>query len=265
MNLVDTHAHLDDRRFDEDREEVIKRTFESGIKLVINIGCDLLTSKASLALADKYKQIYAAVGVHPHDARYVPPYYYIEELEKMLKNPKTVAVGEIGLDYYYDHSPRDVQKEVFLEQLNMAKRARVPVIIHIREAYGDFLEIMRREGLEPIRGVMHCYSGSLEVAYECIEMGFYISFAGPVTFKNAKNLKEVAKALPLDRVLIETDCPYLAPTPNRGKRNEPVYVKHVAEEIANLKGISLEEVANTTYRNALNLFYKIEQNLCRSS
>lgn len=265
MNLIDTHAHLDDSRFDKDREKVIKRTFEDGIKLVINIGCDLMTSKTSVEFAEKYKQIYAAIGVHPHDAGRTLPYYMVEEFERILKHPKVVAIGEIGLDYYYDHSPRSVQKEIFLEQLNLAKRARLPVIIHVREAFGDFLEIMRREGLEPIKGVMHCYSGSLEVAYECIEMGFYISFAGPVTFKNAKNLKEVAKKLPLDRILIETDCPYLSPEPNRGKRNEPLYVKYVAEEIANLKDISLEKVANATYKNALDLFYKIEQNLCRSS
>ena len=253
MNLIDSHAHLDDRRFDEDREEVIERAGQDGVTQIINIGCDLASSKRSVELAAKYACIYATAGVHPHDAKDVPP-DYLEQLRKLLQQPKTVAVGEIGLDYYYDHSPRQVQKEVFIQQLNLAKEVQLPVVIHLRDAYGDFLEIMKKERLGPVNGVMHCYSGSLEVAEECLNMGFYISFAGPVTFKNAGKLKEVARVVPLEKMLVETDCPYLTPVPHRGKRNEPAYVKHVAEQIAELKGITIAEMSRAVYQNTKELF-----------
>ena len=254
MNLIDSHAHLDDRRFDQDREQVIERAQQDGITQIINIGCDLASSKRSVALAAKYPCIYATAGIHPHDAKNVPP-DYLEQLKKLLQQPKTVAVGEIGLDYYYDHSPRPVQKEVFIQQLNLAQEMQLPVVIHLRDAYGDFLEIMRqRERLAPVNGVMHCYSGSLVVAEECLAMGFYISLAGPVTFKNAGKLKEVARAIPLDKILVETNCPYLTPVPHRGKRNEPAYVKHVAGQIAALKGITLAAISLAVEQNTKKLF-----------
>lgn len=253
MGLIDSHAHIDDRRFDDDREQVIERARINGISGIINIGHDMESSLRSIDLAQQYSFIYAAVGIHPHDAKDAPV-DYLERLSEMAQSPRVVAVGEIGLDYYYDLSPRDVQRKIFIEQLALAKELQIPVVIHLRDAAGDFLEIMRREGLKPIAGVMHCFSGSWEVAKECLDMGFYISFAGPVTFKNASNLKEVAVKVPLDRLLVETDCPYLTPMPHRGKRNEPAYVKYVAEHIAQLKGISIEEFIDKVEQNTTELF-----------
>ncbi len=253
MTLIDSHAHIDDQRFASDREQVIQRALEAGIKQLINVGSNLETSKQSVALAEKYPFIYAAAGVHPHDAKNLPS-NYLKILEEILQKPKVVAVGEIGLDYYYELSPRDVQQEVFIEQLNLAKELGKPVIIHLRDAYGDFLDIMRKERLEPIKGVMHCFSGSWEVAEECMQLGFYISFAGPITFDNAKRLREVAKRVPLEKILVETDCPYLTPVPHRGKRNEPAYVRYVAEQIAEIKGLSVEEISRQTVLNTRKLF-----------
>lgn len=253
MNLIDSHAHIDDSRFDDDREQVIERAVQQGLNYIINVGHDMESSLRSLELAEKYPFIYATVGVHPHDAKDVPG-DYLKQLKKLTEHPKVIAVGEIGLDYYYDLSPREVQKEVFVAQLNLAKTVNLPVVIHLRDAYGDFLDIMSKEKLEPISGVMHCYSGSLEVARECLNMGFYISFAGPVTFKNAEKLKEVAAKVPLEKILIETDCPYLTPVPYRGKRNEPSYVKYVAEKIAEIKGITTEELSQAAWQNAQRLF-----------
>lgn len=253
MKLIDSHAHLDDKRFDADRLQVIERAVQNKLQLIINAGHDLESSQRSIALAAQYPFIYATVGVHPHDAKNVPA-DYLQQLEAMASQPKVVAIGEIGLDYYYDHSPREVQREVFLAQLRLAKKLNLPVAIHLRDAYGDFLEIMRQEKLSPIKGVMHCFSGSGEVAKECLDMGFYISFAGPVTFKNADKLKQVAAGIPMDKILIETDCPYLTPTPYRGKRNEPAYVQHVAEEIALLKNTTATAVAEAVWHNAMKLF-----------
>ncbi|MBO8138142.1 MAG: TatD family hydrolase [Desulfotomaculum sp.] len=253
MKLIDSHAHLDDERFNEDREQVIERAQKNNIIAVINIGHDIQSSLQSIQLAEKYSFIYSAVGVHPHDAKDVPE-DYLQQLENMCRCDRVLAVGEIGLDYYYDLSPRDVQKKVFVNQLNLAKKLSKPVIVHLRDAYGDFLDIMQKERLEPITGVMHCFSGSWEVAKECLEMGFYISFAGPVTFKNADRLREVASRVPLDRLLIETDCPYLTPVPYRGKRNEPAYVKHVAEQLAAVKGIPVNELTEAVINNAERLF-----------
>lgn len=256
MKLIDSHAHLDDRRFNDDRAQVIERALQNDVQLIINAGADLASSKRSIGLAAQYPFVYATVGVHPHDAKDVPA-DYLQQLEAMAGQPKVLAIGEIGLDYYYDHSPRDVQREVFIAQLRLAKKLKLPVVIHLRDAYGDFLQIMRQEKLSPIAGVMHCFSGSLEVAQECLAMGFYISFAGPVTFKNANKLKEVAQGLPLDRILIETDCPYLTPTPYRGKRNEPAYVRYVAEEIARLQGTTPEAVGEAVWRNVHRLFKRL--------
>ncbi|MTI82086.1 MAG: TatD family deoxyribonuclease [Firmicutes bacterium] len=253
MSLIDSHAHLDDQRFDEDREEVIKRAKENGLSNIINIGHDMQSSRSSVQLAEKYPFIFAAVGVHPHDAKDVPN-DYLKQLEELSRHDKVLAIGEIGLDYYYDMSPREVQKKVFLEQLNLAKELNMPVIVHLRDAYGDFLEIMRKERLEPTTGVMHCFSGSSEVAKECLDMGFYISFAGPITFKNAPKVREAASQVPLNKLLVETDCPYLTPVPYRGKRNEPAYVQYTAEQLATVKEISIEELSSAVTDNTKKLF-----------
>lgn len=251
--FIDSHAHLDDSRFDGDRDILIKSLKDNDIELVINIGADLQSSIDSLKLADKYDNIYATIGVHPHSAKEVTE-ETLEEFRKLAKHPKVVAIGEIGLDFYYDNSPRDIQRKWFREQLKLAKELNLPVVIHSREATKETYDIIKEEQDGTLRGVLHCFSASKEVAMEYIKLGFYISLAGPVTFKNARVAKEVAKAVPLDKLLIETDCPYLAPEPNRGRRNEPKYVRHVAEKIAELRGIPVEEVAEQTRKNTKELF-----------
>lgn len=251
--LIDSHAHLDDPRFDKDRDMLIKNLKNNGIEMVINIGADLQTSIASVSLAEKYDNIYAAVGVHPHSAKEVDN-STIEILKTFAKRDKVVAIGEIGLDFYYDNSPRDIQRKWFKEQLALAKEVDLPVVIHTRDAAQETFDILKEAQDGSLRGVLHCYSGSPEMALEYVKMGFYISLAGPVTFKNARVAREVAKVVPLDKLLIETDCPYLTPEPYRGKRNEPIFVRYVAGTIAEVKGISFEELAKATNRNTKELF-----------
>lgn len=251
--LIDSHAHLDGEEFAQDREEVLAFAKKMGIDRIVNVGFDLPSSRRSIALAGRYPGVYAAVGVHPHEAGEAPE-NYLEELEKLASQPKVVAIGEIGLDYFYNHSEPEVQKRIFREQIRLAKRIGKPIIIHDRDAHADTLNIIREERAGETGGVLHCFSGSWEMAQECMKMGFYISLAGPVTFKNAKKGIEVALNMPLHRLLVETDSPYLTPEPYRGRRNEPGYVRYVAEKIAELKGISLEEVAEATTRNAEELF-----------
>ncbi len=251
--LIDSHAHLDDKRFDSDRDMLIKNLKDNGLDLVINIGADLQTSIASVSLAEKYENIYAAIGVHPHSAKEMDN-STIEILKSFAKREKVVAIGEIGLDFHYDNSPRDVQRKWFKEQLKLAKEVDLPVVIHTREASQETFDILKEAQDGKLRGVLHCYSGSVEMALEYIKLGFYISLGGPVTFNNAKVSREVAKAVPLDKLLIETDCPYLTPVPYRGKRNEPIFVKYVAETIAEIRGISLEELGEATNRNTKELF-----------
>lgn len=251
--LFDTHAHLNDAKFSEDIEETIVRAQQAGVEFINVVGFDRPTIEKALDLANRYDWIYASVGWHPVDAIDMTE-KDLEWLEDVAKHPKVVALGEMGLDYYWDKSPKEVQKEVFRKQIQLAKKLKLPIIIHNREATQDIIQILKEERADEVGGIMHCFSGSVETAKECIKMNFYISLAGPVTFKNAKKPKEVAKEVPLDRLLIETDCPYLAPHPYRGKRNEPAYVKLVAETIAELKGISLEEVAEITTDNAMKLF-----------
>lgn len=253
MMIIDSHAHLDDSRFDYDRDMIIKNLKNNGIELVINIGADLKTSIASVSLADKYDNIYAAVGVHPHSAKEMDN-STIEILKSFAKRDKVVAIGEIGLDFHYDNSPRDIQRKWFKEQLKLAKEVDLPVIIHTREAAQETFDILKEAQDGSLRGVLHCYSGSVEMALEYIKLGFYISIAGPVTFNNAKVTKEVAKAVPLDKLLIETDCPYLTPMPYRGKRNEPMFTKYVAETIAEIRGITFDELAKATNNNTKGLF-----------
>lgn len=251
--LIDSHAHLDDSRFDRDRDKLIKSLKELEVDLVINPGADLNSSIKAVSLSEKYDNIYAAVGVHPHSAKEMDE-STIEILKSFTNREKVIAIGEIGLDYYYDNSPRDIQQKRFIEQLNLAKEVDLPVIIHTREATKDTFHILKEAQDGNLEGVMHCFSGSVEMAMEYIKLGFYISLAGPVTFKNARVSKEVAKAVPLDKLMIETDAPYLTPEPYRGKRNEPFYVRYVAGTIAELRGISFEEVAKQTSENTKKLF-----------
>lgn len=253
LALVDTHAHLDIEEFDGDREEVIKRALEEGLQIIINASFDLASSARSARLAEQYPFIYALVGVHPHDAEDVPEDYLVR-LDELAHRPGVVAIGEIGLDYYRDLSPRPVQQKIFREQLALCRELDMPVVIHDRDAHGDLLDILKKDGIGGRGGVMHCYSGSWEMAKVCLAMGFYISIAGPVTFPNASKLKDIAARLPLDRLLTETDCPYLAPQARRGKRNEPSYVRYVVEEIAALRNIEPAELAAAANNNARAVF-----------
>lgn len=251
--LFDTHAHINDERFDEDRDLVISRARENGIEYILNPGADLKTSIAAVNIANQNEKIYAAVGVHPHDVKDISE-ETIQELKKLSENKKVVAIGEIGLDYYYDNSPRDEQRKWFKRQIELAKEVNLPIIIHDRDAHGETFDILKEYDVGSIGCLMHCYASSVEMAKEYIKMGVYISMAGPVTFKNAKKTYEVAKEIPLEYLLIETDSPYLTPTPYRGKRNEPAYVKLVAQKVAEAKGITLEEIAHQTTLNAKKLF-----------
>lgn len=251
--LIDSHVHLDDKKFDGDREILIENLRNNNVELVINIGADLETSIASVDLADKYGVIYAAVGVHPHSASEVNT-QVMEKLRELAQNKKVIAIGEIGLDFFYDNSPRDVQRKWFKEQLKLAKELDLPVIIHSRDASQETFDTLKENQDGDLRGVLHSFSGSPEMAMSYIAMGFYISIGGPVTFKNANVVREVAQIVPLDKILIETDCPYLTPEPYRGKRNEPVYVKYTAEKIAEVRGISYEELVKATNENAKRLF-----------
>lgn len=251
--LFDTHAHLNATQFNEDVEQVIERARAEGVSHIVVVGFDRPTIQRAMELAEQYSFIYAAVGWHPVDAIHMTDEDLIM-IERLAAHPKVVALGEMGLDYYWDQSPKEVQKEVFRKQIRLAKKVKLPIIIHNRDATADIVHILQEEQAAEVGGVMHCFTGSVEVAHQCIDMNFYISFGGPVTFKNAKKPKEVAKEIPLDRLLIETDCPYLTPHPFRGKRNEPSYVKYVAEAIAELKGLSFEEVAQKTSDNAKRLF-----------
>lgn len=255
--LTDTHTHMNDPQFDEDREQAMERATEAGVSLMINVGFNRQTIPTSLALAEKYDFVYSTVGWHPHDAIDMKEEDLVW-IESLLEHPKVVAIGEIGLDYYWDNSPREVQAEVFRKQIQLARKARMPIVIHNRDAHQDVVNILREEKAYEVGGVMHCFSGSWEIAKECLDQNFYISFGGPVTFKNAVKPKEIAKQVPLDRLLIETDSPYLTPHPYRGKRNETAYVKLVAETIAEIYGLPLEEVASITTKNAKKLF-RIEQ------
>lgn len=251
--LFDTHVHLNDDQFSEDVEDVIARAKAAGVDYMLVVGFDRKTIERALELIEQYDFLYASVGWHPVDAIDMTDEDLVW-LEQVAAHPKVVALGEMGLDYHWDKSPQDIQKEVFRKQITLAKKLKLPIIIHNRDATQDIINILKEESAEEIGGIMHCYSGSVEVAKECLDLNFYISLGGPVTFKNAKRPKEVAMETPLDRLLIETDCPYLAPHPYRGKRNEPAFVKLVAEQIAELRGISFDEVSQATTANAKRVF-----------
>lgn len=247
--LIDTHAHLDSARFDNDRELVLERAKEAGVERILNVGFNRETIPSTISLAEAHDSIYAIVGWHPVDSIDMQP-QDLDWIRELSSHPKVVAIGEIGLDYHWDTSPKDVQHRVFREQIRLAKEVNKPIVIHNRDAHEDIVRILKEERADEVGGVMHCFSGSWETAKLCLDMNFYISFGGPVTFKNARVPKEVMERVPIDRILIETDAPYLAPHPYRGKRNESAYVRMVAEAAAEIKGITLEEIAKITTRNA---------------
>jgi len=255
--LIDTHVHLDDPRYDEDRDAVFQRAEEAGVGAFITIGCDLATSTSAVQLATQRPNVFATVGVHPHEVRHIESHWY-EELKRLATQSKVVAFGEIGLDYHYDHSPREVQRQRFREQVALAKSLALPLVIHTREAQEDTITILREEGAKEIGGVFHCFSGDSWLAKEALDLGFYLSFSGIITFRNATLLRDVIRTVPDDRLLIETDAPYLTPAPFRGKRNESAYVKFVAEQIAELKypnaETALAQIAELTTQNAQHLF-----------
>lgn len=251
--LFDTHAHYDDERFNKDRYEVIESVHQKGVSYILNASSDMKSIKLSLELAQKYPYVYAAIGIHPHCATEITD-EILASLYELSSNKKVVAIGEIGLDYHYDFSPREIQKKVFSKQINIAKELSLPIIIHNRESHEDVLNIIVKEKAKDIGGVFHCYSGSAEMAREVLNNNFYISVGGPVTFKNAKKVLEVTKYIPKDRLLVETDCPYLTPEPFRGKRNDSGYLRYIIEKVAEIKGMTFEEIAEITAKNAIRLF-----------
>ena len=251
--LIDTHAHLDNGRFADDLPEVIEAAKAAGVGHILTIGCDLASSKASVELAATYDEVYAAIGIHPHAAREATD-EAIAELKALARQDKVVAIGEMGLDYYRDHCPHDIQQTAFRRQIALARELDLPIIVHDREAHQDVLDILKEEQAHRVGGVLHCFSGDLAMAQACIELGFYISFPGTLTYPANQALRDVAEAISTDHLLLETDCPYLAPHPRRGKRNEPALVRYTAEELARIKGLSLEDVARTTNLNAFRLF-----------
>lgn len=251
--IFESHAHYDDEAFDKDREELLSGLKEKGIGYVMNISSSLSSVRTTLALADKYPFVYAAVGVHPSDSGELNEESF-EWLKKQCLNEKVLAVGEIGLDYYWDNVERDIQKKWFIKQLALANEMKLPVVIHSRDAAKDTLDVMKAEALVEKRGVIHCFSYTKESAREFLNMGYMIGVGGVVTFQNAKKLRECVEYLPLDSILLETDSPYLAPVPYRGKRNCSLYLPYVVAEIAKIKGISEEEVIEVTEKNAKRLF-----------
>ncbi len=251
--LLDSHAHYDDKRFEHDLPETISRAIDSGVEYILTASSDIASSVENISLTQKYDILYAAVGVHPHNAADINN-SIISALADFASYPKVVAIGEIGLDYFYDNSPREAQKVWFAKQISIARNVKLPIIVHDREAHEDTLNILKSEDAREVGGVLHCYSGSVEMAKQILDMGIMISIAGPVTFRNAKKLFEVVKYVPDDMLLIETDSPYLTPEPYRGKRNESAYVKLVAEIIAEIKGRSLDYIAEITTSNAKRLF-----------
>jgi TatD DNase family protein len=263
MRLVDSHAHLDSRKFDSDRQQVVERAGAKSVQIIINPGADLPSSRQAVALAAQKwvgVEIYAAVGVHPHDAKTLSAETLAELRTLAQGEPRVVAIGEIGLDYYRDLSPRSEQRRAFESQLALAQQLQLPVIVHNRQAQDDLMAILRSwlrgAGTNP-GVVLHCFSGDVAMAEEALEMGFYLGIGGPVTYKNARKLPEVVRAAPLERLLLETDCPYLPPHPHRGQRNEPAYVALVAEKVAQLQGRPLEEVAAVTTANGQRLFVNL--------
>lgn len=251
--IFESHAHYEDGRFDEDREALLKDLPRQGISHVVNVGSSLATCQATLELIEKYDYIYGAIGVHPEECGELNEEKF-QWLRSVLKRDKVVALGEIGLDYYWDQPERKTQKLWFERQMELAKDVKLPMIIHSRDAAKDTLDMITACGGRDIGGVIHCFSYGIDMAKEYLNMGFYIGIGGVVTFKNAKKLKEVAEYVPVDRILLETDCPYMAPEPHRGKRNSSLYLPHVAEKIAEIKGIAVEEVIQITNENGRRMY-----------
>lgn len=255
LTYIDSHAHYDDEQFDGDRDELLNSLHENGVRNIVNIGCSLERSQFSVDLAEKYPFVYAAVGIHPEDAPDTPD-GYLSKIEFWAANPKVAAIGEIGLDYHYEGFDRELQMRFFEEQLDLAEKAGLPVVIHSRDATEDTMDILRRRG--KVKGVMHCFSGSAETAKQVLELGMNISFTGVLTFKNARKAVEAVKVIPLDRLMLETDCPYMAPEPYRGKRCDSSMITQVINKIAEIKEVSPETVAETTMANTLRLFGRIK-------
>lgn len=251
--LIDTHAHLQDEDLKKDLEKVLNRAQDAGLEKIICVGYDLASSQEALSLARKYRQVHAVVGIHPHDAQKFNPDVK-DKIFAMARDQRVVAIGEIGLDFYRDLSPRDIQRQAFREQIKMAQEIGKPIVIHDRDAHQEVMEIIKAEKAGKNQGIMHCYSGALPMANELIKLGFYISFAGPLTFKNASKAHEVAAKIPMDKILVETDCPYLSPEPFRGKLNEPANVKYVAAKLAELRSKSIDEIAYLTNLNARKIY-----------
>ncbi len=252
--LVDTHAHLDSGQFHDDRDAVITRALESGITRIVTVGTDFASSRLNAEIANRHPEIYAAAGIHPHDALTATA-ETLAELKTLIRaEPKIVAVGEIGLDFYRDRAPRDTQRKAFRHQIRLAREVGLPIIVHDREAHQEVVQILREERAAEVGGVLHCFSGDLEMARACLQMGFYISIPGTVTYPKNDAVRAVVQGLPIDCMLVETDCPYLPPQTFRGRRNEPAYVRHTAERIAEIKGLSIEDVARITTLNAFQLF-----------
>lgn len=248
MILVDTHAHIDEEGFAADFDEMLARAYANDVKYIVNIGANMDESRVSIELADKYDSIYATVGVHPHDVEEVDD-KALDQLAAWCEHDKVVAVGEIGLDYFRSQTSKEMQARAFAAQLDVARQMHMPVSIHDRDAHGDIMRMLKNEG-KGLSGILHCFSGSWEMAKELIKMDYYIAIGGAVTFKNAAKLPEIAANIPLEYLLLETDCPYLAPHPHRGTRNEPANIRLIAEFIAGIRGITLEELAAATTANA---------------
>ena len=252
MELFDSHAHYNDEKFEEDREEILKEIYRSGVTKLVNAGYSLESSKSTIQIANSHDFIYSTVGISPND---IADYKKedLKEIENLAKSPKVVAIGEIGLDYYWNKENKEIQKEMFKKQIELANKYNLPIVIHTREAVMDTIDMLKKHEVNK-KGIFHCCPLNQELVKEAFKLGFYISFAGPITFKNSKNAKDVVSMVPLDRILIETDSPYLAPEPKRGTRNDSRNVKLVAKKVAEFKNLTLEEVAKATYDNALKIF-----------
>jgi TatD DNase family protein len=255
LNLVDSHAHIQGKEYAGEVEAIIARAREAGVDKIIAVGGagEMSSNHDAVALADSHENVYATVGMHPHDAKDVGP-EELKSLRELSVHPKVIALGETGLDYYYSHSPHDVQRRVFAEFIHLARQTGLPLVVHEREAAKDAAELLRAEASGNLRGVIHCFTGNYETACVYLDLGFYLSFTGIITFKNAEALRDVVRQVPLDKLFVETDSPYLTPVPHRGKRNEPAYVRLVAEALAMIKGVSLDEVAQITSGNVRHLF-----------
>jgi TatD DNase family protein len=253
--LIDSHAHIQGKEYAGETAAVIERARAAGVEQIIVVGGagDMSSNNDAVALADSFANIYATVGMHPHDAKDVGP-DELQKLKELALHAKVIAVGETGLDYYYNHSPHDVQRRVFTQFIHMARETELPIVVHERDAASEGAALLRSEGEGKLRGVIHCFTGNYEAACAYLDLGFYLSFTGIITFKNAEALRDVARRVPLERILVETDSPYLAPVPHRGKRNEPAYVRLIAATVANIKGVTLEEVARVTTDNTRRLF-----------